>query len=102
MYVSIIRFCLFLWFFKWSFWFLFKIIRNAFYQEKKFQEKSCFADIVTETDEKIEKLLFGMIKQKYENHLFIGEESTNKKIDFTDDPVWIIDPVDGTTNFYHK
>ena len=66
------------------------------------QEKSCFADIVTETDEKIEKLVIGLLKEKYVTHRFIGEESTNKKVEFTDDPVWIIDPVDGTTNFYHK
>jgi fructose-1,6-bisphosphatase/inositol monophosphatase family enzyme len=46
--------------------------------------------------------LFGLIKEKYENHKFIGEESTNEKVEFNDDPVWIVDPVDGTTNFYHK
>ena len=33
---------------------------------------------------------------------FIGEESTVAKVEFTDDPVWIIDPVDGTTNFVHR
>jgi len=29
------------------------------------QEKSCFADIVTETYERIEKLVIGLIKEKY-------------------------------------
>lgn len=33
---------------------------------------------------------------------FIGEESTVDRVDFNDKPVWIIDPVDGTTNFVHK
>jgi fructose-1,6-bisphosphatase/inositol monophosphatase family enzyme len=23
-------------------------------------------------------------------------------VDFTDEPVWIVDPVDGTTNFVHR
>lgn len=33
---------------------------------------------------------------------FIGEESTFDKVDFNENPVWIIDPVDGTTNFVHR
>lgn len=35
---------------------------------------------------------------------FIGEESTagGKKIEYTDAPTWIIDPIDGTTNFVHR
>lgn len=34
---------------------------------------------------------------------FIGEETTSSgvKAEFTDDPTWIIDPVDGTLNFVH-
>lgn len=33
----------------------------------------------------------------------LGEESTtNTSITFTDDPTWIIDPIDGTTNYVHK
>jgi len=35
---------------------------------------------------------------------FIGEESAveGSHCDLTDNPTWIIDPVDGTTNFVHK
>lgn len=33
---------------------------------------------------------------------FIGEESTSEKLNFSNDPVWIIDPIDGTTNFVHR
>lgn len=35
---------------------------------------------------------------------FIGEESVaaGEKCDFTDEPTWIIDPVDGTMNFVHS
>ena len=34
---------------------------------------------------------------------FIGEESAaaGDKTVFGDDPTWIIDPIDGTTNFVH-
>jgi len=35
---------------------------------------------------------------------FIGEESTKEgeHWDLTDNPTWIIDPIDGTTNFVHR
>ena len=35
---------------------------------------------------------------------FIGEESSAEGTScvFTDDPTWIIDPIDGTTNFVHR
>jgi myo-inositol-1(or 4)-monophosphatase len=35
---------------------------------------------------------------------FIGEESVaaGEKCDLTDDPTWIVDPVDGTMNFVHS
>lgn len=35
---------------------------------------------------------------------FIGEESTadsDKKQQFTDEPTWMVDPIDGTSNFVH-
>jgi len=37
------------------------------------------------------------------NYRFIGEESTASgvKCVLTDEPTWIIDPVDGTMNFVH-
>lgn len=35
---------------------------------------------------------------------FIGEESVaaGEKSVLTDNPTWIIDPIDGTTNFVHR
>jgi len=67
-------------------------------------DKISFADFATETDLLVEKTLIDSIRQKFPKHDFIGEESTNdaKKVVFTDNPVWIIDPIDGTTNFVHK
>jgi len=35
---------------------------------------------------------------------FIGEESTaaGVKVNLTDNPTWVIDPIDGTNNFVHR
>ena len=34
---------------------------------------------------------------------FIGEESVSagQNVELTDAPTWIVDPIDGTTNFVH-
>ncbi|CAF0710717.1 unnamed protein product [Brachionus calyciflorus] len=79
-----------------------QVIRDAFYKEKNVTDKANYADFVTETDTKVEKILTETLKVKYPKHNFIGEETTQGKVQFTDAPVWIIDPVDGTTNFVHK
>ncbi|KOS13260.1 myo inositol monophosphatase [Malassezia pachydermatis] len=66
-----------------------------------FDEKKNTADLVTETDQNTEKLVCEAIKAKYPDHKFIGEESwaAGEQHALTNDPTWIIDPIDGTTNF---
>lgn len=80
------------------------VVREAFFKDKTLQTKSTYADLVTETDQEVERLIINSFKEKYPTHRFIGEESTadGHKIKWTDDPTWIIDPIDGTTNFVHK
>ena len=62
-------------------------------------------DLVTEVDKNVENFLFSSLKELYPSFLFIGEEtvssSESKKVNLTDTPTWVIDPVDGTTNFVH-
>lgn len=66
--------------------------------------KSSPVDLVTETDQLVEKLIISKIKHQYPHHKFIGEESVanGEKCCLTDDPTWIVDPIDGTTNFVHR
>ncbi|KAF7638306.1 Inositol-1-monophosphatase [Meloidogyne graminicola] len=66
--------------------------------------KASATDFVTETDRAVEELLIGRISSRFPDHKFIGEEgaSSGKKYEFTDAPTWIIDPIDGTTNFVHR
>ena len=53
--------------------------------------------IVTEADEKAEARIIEIIKTKYPDHGFLGEESgkQNAGAEYT----WVIDPLDGTNNF---
>ena len=72
------------------------------YEEiKSFNTKSCAIDWVTETDKGVESYLIKSIHEKYPTHKFVGEEDDDTHNEVTNDPTWIIDPVDGTTNFVH-
>uniref|UniRef100_A0A671E9H6 Inositol-1-monophosphatase n=1 Tax=Rhinolophus ferrumequinum TaxID=59479 RepID=A0A671E9H6_RHIFE len=81
-----------------------EVVREALKNEMNVMIKSSPADLVTVTDQKVEKMLLSFIKEKYPSHSFIGEESVaaGEKSVLTDDPTWIIDPIDGTTNFVHR
>ncbi|XP_078040053.1 uncharacterized protein LOC144471651 isoform X2 [Augochlora pura] len=79
-----------------------EILKTAINGLKKVDEKLGNWDLVTEYDRKIEDVIIGKLKSKFPNHRFIGEESTGKELpELTNDPTWIIDPIDGTTNFIH-
>ncbi|XP_011339785.1 inositol monophosphatase 1 isoform X2 [Ooceraea biroi] len=58
-----------------------------------------------EYDRRIEDKLIKRLSAQFPSHKFIGEETVAKEgclPDLTDDPTWIIDPIDGTTNFVHR
>jgi myo-inositol-1(or 4)-monophosphatase len=55
-------------------------------------------DFVTEIDHMAEKEIIDQLRSSYPDHCFIGEESGTVKGD-DNDSQWIIDPLDGTTNF---
>jgi myo-inositol-1(or 4)-monophosphatase len=59
------------------------------------------ADLVTETDQATEKFVKDAIAKQYPSHKFIGEESwaAGEHNELTDEPHWIVDPIDGTSNF---
>ncbi|MEM7281566.1 MAG: inositol monophosphatase family protein [Pseudomonadota bacterium] len=55
-------------------------------------------EFVTEVDQKAEQEIINTIQSSYPDHAFLGEESGASG---EGDQVWIIDPLDGTTNFIH-
>ncbi|XP_055854658.1 uncharacterized protein LOC129918253 [Episyrphus balteatus] len=82
------------------------IFRQGYHENKaEFETKCDFYDLVTVYDKQIEVLLVEGIKKEFPECKFIGEEdSAASKIlpELTDDPTWIIDPIDGTTNFIRR
>ena len=55
-------------------------------------------DFVTEVDRKAEQEIIRQIRRAYPDHGFLAEESGASG---NDQSLWIIDPLDGTTNFIH-
>ena len=56
-------------------------------------------DIVTHIDIKSEKLIMKKIKKYFPDHSIFSEEEglIDKKSDYT----WVMDPIDGTINYYY-
>lgn len=59
------------------------------------------SDYVTEVDMMVQKTLCEKLTGLYPDIQFMGEEKDNSSIDF-EQAVWILDPVDGTTNLIHR
>lgn len=62
--------------------------------------KTCTADIVTEADVASQRVIHELILQKYPEHNFLGEEGL-VRTDGAEPYRWIIDPLDGTSNYFH-
>ena len=77
-----------------------KILSKHFGNISSINKKSTSIDLVTNADIESEKLIIGKIKEKYPDHSIISEETKSNLKDSK--YTWIIDPLDGTTNFAHN
>ncbi|HLT64160.1 MAG TPA: inositol monophosphatase family protein [Pseudohongiella sp.] len=61
------------------------------------------AELVTEADIKVDKLICDAIRKQFPDHLILAEESAPDLADLSQNkkPLWIIDPIDGTVNYAH-
>ena len=76
------------------------VIRDFGEVEKLQVSKKGPRDFVTKTDKYTEKILIEELSKAKKNYSFLSEEAG--KIDNKDkENIWIIDPIDGTTNFLH-
>ncbi|MDC8774330.1 inositol monophosphatase family protein [Roseateles albus] len=58
-------------------------------------------DFVTEVDQAAENIIIETLLGAYPDHGILAEESGREHGNKTSEFVWIIDPLDGTTNFIH-
>ena len=78
-----------------------KVLIRDFGEVEKLQvSKKGPHDFVTKTDRHVEKILIEELSKSKKNYSFITEEAG--RINNKDkENIWIIDPIDGTTNFLH-
>ena len=76
------------------------VIRDFGEVEKLQVSKKGPNDFVTKTDKQVEKILIEELSKIKKNYSFITEETGTIKNNDKEN-IWIIDPIDGTTNFLH-
>ena len=76
------------------------VIRDFGEVEKLQVSKKGPRDFVTKTDKNVEKILIEELSKSKKNYSFITEETGVIK-NSNKNTFWIIDPIDGTTNFLH-
>ncbi len=63
------------------------------------REKGSRADLVTDADRASERLILERLRKEFPNSTILGEETGAHQ--GSSDERWIVDPLDGTTNFAH-
>src|SRR4030042_2019160 len=76
-----------------------KIIKDGFGKHISVEYKTNSSNLVTEIDKKSEETIISFIRKEFPGHNILAEES-GKRTGNTE-YLWVIDPLDGTTNFAH-
>jgi myo-inositol-1(or 4)-monophosphatase len=77
-------------------------IQRQYFRQAPPVAKKGRIDLVTAADLDVERMFRRLIASRFPAHVVIGEEATAGRSAPTEGPYrWILDPVDGTTNFAH-
>ena len=77
-----------------------EIIRRSWQQPKTIDYKGAI-DLVTSVDRESERQIVETLRKRFPNHSILAEEETDR-VGTQSSHRWIIDPLDGTTNFAHS
>lgn len=58
-------------------------------------------NLVTQADVQAETAIVQKIREHFPTHSILGEEGNDASVDLDAEHLWVIDPLDGTTNFAH-
>ncbi len=77
------------------------VVLDDWRQRFTVREKARF-DLVTEADVASQKAIFQHLGERFPAHQFLGEEDAVRSRPGPEaPPTWIVDPIDGTTNYVH-
>ena len=74
------------------------ILKRRWHDRGPVEIKSSAIDLVTEVDRACEQAILDVLGSAFPDHAFLAEESGGRG---SHEFVWIVDPLDGTTNFAH-
>lgn len=77
-----------------------EIARKGFNENVSIEYKTDASNIVTNIDKDVETKIIEFVQKKYPTHSILAEESG--ELFKSSEYIWVIDPIDGTTNFAHK
>lgn len=71
------------------------------YQQAGMQDRDAKGrgDYVSYVDRRVEDVIATRIRSQYPDHRFLGEETHGDWPERVDGPCWLVDPIDGTTNY---
>ncbi len=73
-------------------------LRQHLHDDLQIEEKGDFTDLVTHLDKQVQEMLTQQIQSRYQGDGILGEEGGDVS-SIHEGNVWVIDPIDGTTNF---
>jgi myo-inositol-1(or 4)-monophosphatase len=77
-----------------------RILKEAFSRPRSVERKTGHNDMVTDADKASEAYLIAEVRRRFPGHAILAEESGS--VDgHGGDVVWVMDPLDGTTNYAH-
>ncbi len=76
-----------------------KLLKRGMSEGKKIYFKGA-VDLVTDFDRRAQEVIFKRLSEAFPGHGFLAEEELSQPA--AKDFLWIIDPLDGTTNYAHR
>lgn len=76
-----------------------EVVKDGFRKNINIEYKTNDSNLVTEIDKKSEKLIVEYINKNFPGHGILAEEGSDQNR--SSEYLWVIDPLDGTTNFAH-
>ncbi len=73
---------------------------NSFKTKALNIQQKGYHDLVTDADLATEETILGILREEFPNDEILAEETENEET-LTSGRTWIVDPIDGTTNFAH-
>lgn len=89
-----------------------RILMAGFGTDVRIEHKARVIDLVTEFDRRSEEMILARIRKAYPGHRILSEESGRTpaalvkqgrpgQVGAGEEPIWMVDPLDGTVNFAH-